>query len=397
MPRRFTFPARSPCHGSLRGLGSAFDGGAGFAWAGLLAVGLVVATGSTPPEATAAHVTSAAAESSLEDALVASSALAPVAGQAADGQAREDQRLAQVVQSWLHDLNSDVFATRRRAEFELIQIGPACLPAVEVACRSDSAEVRARSRRVFLVIRHRKFLGEFQQIAAVKDDAQLNLEQAMGVIAEIVEPSADRAWLSVELDRLTQQVRHALGKDSQGRDLDPAQCDPKQAMQALCQVLFAGPQSFRGNAANYYDPRNSSLHYLLKSRQGLPILLSHLAVAVGERLKLPIVGLALPYRYMFKYEGRRAPPGFPKSDIVVDAFGGGRIVTEDDLEDIITQLGGGFDPLRHLLPSPRRATLERMLRNLQQNYARNGDQLKAWQLAQYLRLVEQPSRDPALD
>ncbi len=284
------------------------------------------------------------------------------------------------------ELDDDAYQTRRRAELELIRIGPACLASVTRATKSPSAEVRSRARRILVLVRHNLLCDGFLALASEEDDAQIDLEQGMLLITQFVDPEAQPDELQRELDRLADGVRKALGPH-----VDPAQCKPEQAMHALLATLF-GPQGLRGNAANYYDPRNNSLKYVLEHQGGMPIMLSQVAIAVGERLKLPLVGLPMPYRYMFKYDGSRAPEGFSKSDIIVDAFDGGKIVTVDDLEDIIARLGGGFDPLRHLQPGSRRETLTRMLRNLQSGFARSGSQLEYWQTGEYLRLIEGPFR-----
>lgn len=284
------------------------------------------------------------------------------------------------IAQWVRDLDDDAYLVRRQAEISLIGLGAPALAAVEPACRSHSAEVRARARRIVVVVRHDQLAAGFRALGEMPDHA-VDVEAGMILISQLIDPTTDPAWIRRELDAWAHRVRQRLG------DVDPRAASPQQVIDAMCQTLF-GPDGFEGASGNFDDPRNSALSHVLKRRAGLPILLSHVAVAIGARLGVPLEGVALPYRYMFKYDGSRAPAGFPKADIIVDAFGGGRVVNEDDLEDIITGLGGGFDPLRHLKNCPRRETLARMLRNVELDFYLERDSLKAFQARFFRRLLE---------
>jgi regulator of sirC expression with transglutaminase-like and TPR domain len=252
------------------------------------------------------------------------------------------------------------------------------------ALKHPSAEVRARARRILAKAHHEYLREGFRRLGRQQRDEDIDLTEGMLLIAQLVDPATDRRQVVKELDRLAAKVRRHLGND-----VPPRAADPQKVVQALQQVLFVD-EGFNGNADDYDNPRNSSLAYVLETRRGLPILLSHLVVAVGQRLDMPLVGIPIPYRYMVKYEGLRAPDGYPKTDIILDAFGAGQVVTEDDLEDIVTRHGGGFDPLRHLLPSTHRGTITRMLRNLQNDYAKLGDLERAERVGEYVKLVDDP-------
>ena len=67
----------------------------------------------------------------------------------------------------------------------------------------------------------------------------------------------------------------------------------------LCRYLFHDC-GFRGNVQDYYDPRNSYLNEVLDRRTGLPITLSAVAIAVGTRAGLEVVGVGLPGHFVAK-------------------------------------------------------------------------------------------------
>ena len=69
--------------------------------------------------------------------------------------------------------------------------------------------------------------------------------------------------------------------------------DPGRAVDRLRRFLFED-EGFRGNAEDYYDPRNSCLNDVLARKLGIPITLSVLTMEVGRRVGLALEGIGLP-------------------------------------------------------------------------------------------------------
>src|SRR5256714_15391410 len=68
-------------------------------------------------------------------------------------------------------------------------------------------------------------------------------------------------------------------------------------IQGLCRYLFH-EMGFRGNPRDYYDPRNSYFNQVLERRLGIPITLSAVTMAVGQRAGLAIAGIGLPGHFI---------------------------------------------------------------------------------------------------
>ena len=84
---------------------------------------------------------------------------------------------------------------------------------------------------------------------------------------------------------------------------------------------------FSGNRSRYYDPRNSFLNEVLERRTGLPITLSLLCIAVGQRLArrgltLTVQGVGLPGHFMAIY-------GDEQGEWLLDPFNGKVLVAEE--------------------------------------------------------------------
>ncbi|MBC8113898.1 MAG: hypothetical protein H7062_05950, partial [Candidatus Saccharimonas sp.] len=188
-----------------------------------------------------------------------------------------------------------------------------------------------------------------------------------------------REDLSKPLDALAAKVRERLGKD-----IVPKTADPKLLIAALRGVLF-DDEKFTGNFNDYGNPDNSSLARVLATRKGLPITVSHVVVAVGERLEVPLVGVPTPNRYIVKYEGRRAPVGFPREDIFLNPFDDGKVLSRVDRE----QMFPGLDPDGLPEPSTKRLVLIRMLNNLETHLFNRDEIDRAYQALAFRQLLEQ--------
>jgi regulator of sirC expression with transglutaminase-like and TPR domain len=149
--------------------------------------------------------------------------------------------------------------------------------------------------------------------------------------------------------------------------------------EALCLTLFHD-LGFRGNRKEYYDARNSNLNDVLDRRTGLPIALSAVAMAVGKRAGLTVVGVGLPGHFVAKaVEGGR--------EVIFDPFHGGRRLSAQECAVLVVQTTGvafAATP-QALFPVPLGLMMRRMVSNLKGTYLRNGDFAKAVRVIEQLR------------
>src|SRR5438105_9106878 len=126
----------------------------------------------------------------------------------------------------------------------------------------------------------------------------------------------------------------------------------------LCRYLFH-EMGFRGNIHDYYDPRNSYLNEVLDRRTGLPITLSVVAMAVGQRAGLQIAGVGLPGHFIVKASANGR-------EVLFDPFHGGRQLTPEDCESLVQQVTGiSFQATpEKLQPTSLPMLLIRLLTNL---------------------------------
>lgn len=141
-----------------------------------------------------------------------------------------------------------------------------------------------------------------------------------------------------------------------------------QALLAHLHDLLFDQEGFCGNTDDYYNPGNSYLPELLKTKRGLPITLSLLYKLVAERVGLRVHGIGLPGHFMVAVEIDDSSP------MLIDPFSQGRVLTPDEAQDRVREAFGPemewSDEL--LQPVSNLHWLTRMLQNLLHVYSAAG-------------------------
>jgi regulator of sirC expression with transglutaminase-like and TPR domain len=180
----------------------------------------------------------------------------------------------------------------------------------------------------------------------------IDLARAALAIACEEYPDLDEAASLRKLDEIAEQVLRGL----------PRGALPERTAGRLGLVLFR-ELGFRGNDADYYDPRNSFLNEVLERRVGIPITLSLVYLEVGRRCGLHAFGVSFPGHFLCKVP-------LDEGELIVDPFNRGRLLGKDDLQKRLAATVSKDARLsaRHLQPASAREILVRMLHNLRALY-----------------------------
>lgn len=187
--------------------------------------------------------------------------------------------------------------------------------------------------------------ARFAELVTGADD-HIPLDEAAALIAAHAYPGLDITAVLAQLDEIA---------DGTPPDLDGLR-------HHLFEVL-----GFSGNASRYGDPRNSFVNDVLQRRLGIPISLAVVTMEVGRRSGVAFEGIGMPGHFLVRHAAT------PR--VLVDPFGGGRILDEARCEALFRSVHGessGFDSSM-LVPTGKRAILARMLANLRQLYLATGD------------------------
>jgi regulator of sirC expression with transglutaminase-like and TPR domain len=201
----------------------------------------------------------------------------------------------------------------------------------------------------------------------------VDLGLAALTIARIEHPELRPEQYLPRLDELAH--RSAAGREA----------DPRRAVDRLRRFLFED-EGFRGNAENYYDPRNSCLNDVLARKLGIPITLSVLSMEVGRRVGVALEGIGLPGHFIVRARitGR---------DLLLDPFNGGALLTMAEAAAVAARAVGR--PVRlaeaHWTPCTPTQILIRMLRNLKTVYVQREDWARSLTVIDRLLLLDADS------
>lgn len=191
--------------------------------------------------------------------------------------------------------------------------------------------------------------------ALVREDDGFPLLEATAAVAMDEYPELDVQTVLGDVDQLLARLRRRL----------PADAGPLQRLRMLNQFFFQD-LGFGGNVNHYYDPDNSYLNVVLRTRRGIPITLAVLWLELAMGLGLQARGVNFPGHFMVKVN-------LPQGQVVIDPFTGQSLSREDLSERLepFKRRNGLVDDFDvpvglYLQSAPPRDILARVLRNLKE-------------------------------
>jgi regulator of sirC expression with transglutaminase-like and TPR domain len=212
----------------------------------------------------------------------------------------------------------------------------------------------------------------------------MSLDEVLPLLARHPTADIDLAEVALLLAReeyADVDVEATLGElAALAHDVRPRLRGPLAArVAALSRYLFH-ELGFHGNTTNYYDPRNSYFNQVFDRRTGLPITLSLVAMAIGNRAGLAIQGVGLPGHFIAKVVAAG------QEDVLFDPFHGGRLLTPSQCEALVEQVTGTRFRVtdESFAAAPPHAIVVRLLSNLKGVYLKTGDFPRAARIIQRL-------------
>ncbi|MET7619417.1 transglutaminase-like domain-containing protein [Streptomyces sp. NPDC005408] len=188
-----------------------------------------------------------------------------------------------------------------------------------------------------------------QQFAEEARSERPDLAMLCLLVGAEADPAVDDAALDaaqIELDRLAGLLPFGLTA-------------PRAWATALADLLGVRC-GFRGSPGDYQRLESSLLQEVLRRRRGLPILLSVIWIEVARRAGAPVYGVALPGHFVVGF----GDPAATDEQVLVDPFGGGRLLTGPDAELLVAgATGAPLDPSM-LSPADPLDVVLRILNNI---------------------------------
>jgi regulator of sirC expression with transglutaminase-like and TPR domain len=218
-------------------------------------------------------------------------------------------------------------------------------------------------------------LGYFSSL--VQSDEHFPLLEAAVCLAQDEYPDLHVQQVLGDVDQLLARLKRRLPPDA------PA----LQRLRLLNQFFFRD-LSFGGNLNDYYDPDNSYINAVLKTRRGIPITLAVLWLELATGLGLQAKGVSFPGHFMVKVN-------LPKGQVVMDPFTGQSLSREELSERLepYRQRSGLVDDFEapmglYLQAAAPREIIARMLRNLKEIHQSQQDWVRLIAVLDRLVLVQ---------
>lgn len=199
----------------------------------------------------------------------------------------------------------------------------------------------------------------------VQSDADFPLLEAAVCLAQDEYPDLDVGQVLGEVDQLLARLKRRI----------PADAAPLQKLRAMNQFFFRD-LNFAGNVNHYYDPDNSYVNVILRTRRAIPISLAVVWMELAQGLGLAARGVGFPGHFMLKVN-------LPNGQVVIDPLDGQSLSREELAERLAPyrHRSGQVDEFEvplglYLQAAPPRDIIARMLRNLKEIHTTQEDWLR---------------------
>lgn len=196
----------------------------------------------------------------------------------------------------------------------------------------------------------------------VQSDDHFPLLEAAASLAQDEYPELDVQQVLGDVDQLLARLKRRFATDAA----------PLQRLRALNQFFFRD-LSFSGNVNDYYDPDNSYLNAVLRTRRGIPISLAVIWMELAQGVGLHARGINFPGHFMVKVN-------LPKGQVVIDPFTGKSLSREELSERLepFKRRSGLVDEFEvpmglYLQAAAPRDIIARTLRNLKEVHKAQSD------------------------
>ncbi len=213
-----------------------------------------------------------------------------------------------------------------------------------------------------------QFEQDYQFTRLLHHDNFIDLTTAALELARDDQPDLNfdsiHAWIRARASELSGRV--ALASDDRTLIQEIVECLVEQ-------------HGLTGNPTCYHEPEGSYLNQVIEKKQGLPISLSLIYMAVGKELGIDIQGVAAPMHFLVRYESQAGP-------LFIAPYSRGAIYNEQECLEYmeeLTQFSGG-ELIRLLKPASHREIIIRMLMNLKRIHEERQDYQNAWNVQRRL-------------
>ncbi len=267
-------------------------------------------------------------------------------------------------------LRDDDPATVDLIKEQLTTSGPAILADLRELLETDDEKVSLHVSEMIQEIEKQQACDQFASHCRHFDEAE-GIEPAAWLLASAMTSGFEAKSYRAKLDSWGRQLRLLL--ESAVSDRERVEILSKFMSEHL---------SFRGNADDYYNPRNSFLPTVIDTRSGIPITLSLLYMLVAKRAGMLVEGVNLPGHFIARHR-----------EVFFDPFHQGKILSLTDCREILDRQNLEIEA-SHFVVATNLHILVRILANLLFIYERKNDNDMQARILDWLAALDRKSGRP---
>jgi regulator of sirC expression with transglutaminase-like and TPR domain len=271
-----------------------------------------------------------------------------------------DKQLGIIIEL-LNDNDADIIASMRHKLFEL---GEETVRKI-LQVTEPNSRAHKEASRVLMRFQDPSLEERFRNLAT-DQNGDIDLEEGAFTLARFAYPDLDVGAYKTRLGHMAFELAPQVAPDDH----------PIRVIRTLNHYLF---ETQKLRAPLQYDPDDTFLNRVLDRKRGWPITLSVIYLILGQRIDLPLVGVAMPKHYIVKYN---APSG---QEIYIDPYNHGQVLTPNECADMI-----GEKLTDDLLPeATNRFTLFRMMNNLKHTYLSMAEDKNAQSVDNLIQILQE--------
>ena len=261
---------------------------------------------------------------------------------------------------------------------KIVEIGPAVIEDLEVAWESTIDPFYQGRIEVVIQEIQRENLKEKLCLWLKKNSD--DLIQGATLLARFQYPDLNTGEIKDQIENIKQAIWLELQEN----------LTPMEKVNTFNQIFYS-EFGFGGNLKNVFNPQNNFIQITLERKKGSPIMLGIIYLAIAQQLKMPVLGVDLPYHFALAYcKYQRSSPDakpIPSQTVIfyINPISRGIIFSRNEIKDYLKRMK--VEPDKHFFePIDNKAAVYALFRHLKSCYVNNNDREKAEELQEFMDL-----------
>lgn len=262
---------------------------------------------------------------------------------------------------------------------KIVEIGPAVIEDLELAWETTIDPFYQNRIELIISDIQKQNLKEKLKLWLQKNDH--DLIQGATLVAKFQYPDLQVGEIKQEIERIRQAIWLELQEN----------LTPMEKVNTFNQIFYS-ELGFGGNLKNVFNPQNNFINISLERKKGSPIMLGIIYLAIAQSLKMPVLGVDLPYHFALAYCKIKQQATTNLLDSIsntvifyVNPISRGIIFSRNEIKDYLKRMKITVDR-SYFEPVSNRQSVYALFKHLKSCYVNNNDKEKMEEIDEFMEL-----------